>query len=69
MGRPTTKADLMTAATNNYKKLNVLVSGLTEKELSTVFDFANDENGYMQIKRKMRNPLFQNRTTGKHTVI
>lgn len=43
MGRPTTKADLMTAATNNYKKLNVLVSGLTEKELSTVFDFANDE--------------------------
>lgn len=43
MGRPTTKADLMTAATDNYKKLNTLISELTEKELSTVFDFSGDE--------------------------
>lgn len=34
MGRPTTKTDLLTAAANNYEKLNILVSGLTEKELS-----------------------------------
>lgn len=43
MSRPTTKADLMTAATDNYKKLNTLISGLTEKELSTTFDFTDDE--------------------------
>lgn len=43
MGRPTTKADLLTAATANYEKLNDFVTGLTEKELSTEFDFAGDE--------------------------
>ena len=53
MGRPTTKADLMTAATNNYKKLNVLVSGLTEKELSTVFDFANDEKNVCRLSYEL----------------
>ena len=44
MGRPTTKADLQTAAANRYEQLNALISGLTEKELSTVFDFTGDEN-------------------------
>lgn len=43
MGRPTTKTDLLTAAAANYEKLNTLVSGLTEKELSTPFDFSGDE--------------------------
>lgn len=43
MSRPTTKSDLITAASDNYKKLNTLISGLTEKELSTIFDFAGDE--------------------------
>lgn len=43
MARPTTKAGLMLAATNNYQKLNTLISELTEKELSTDFDFAEDE--------------------------
>lgn len=43
MGRPTTKADLFTAATDNYEKMNAFISGLTEKELSTPFDFAGDE--------------------------
>lgn len=34
----------MIAATNsNYKKLNVLISELTEKELSTAFDFTADD--------------------------
>ena len=42
MGRPTTKTDLLTAATANYEKLNALISELTEKELSTPFDFSND---------------------------
>lgn len=43
MGRPTTKTDLLTAAATNYEKLNTLISGLTEKELSTTFDFSGDE--------------------------
>ena len=43
MGRPTTKTDLLTAAIANYEKLNSLISGLTEKELSTSFDFSSDE--------------------------
>ena len=43
MGRPTTKTDLLTAAATNYEKLNALIGGLTEKELSTPFDFSDDE--------------------------
>ena len=43
MGRPTTKTDLMIVAANNYEKMNALISGLTEKELSTPFDFTSDE--------------------------
>lgn len=43
MSRPTTKAELMTAAAGNYKNLNALISGLTEQELSTAFDFSADE--------------------------
>lgn len=43
MGRPAAKAELMTAAAGNYQKLNALISQLTEKELSTPFDFAGDE--------------------------
>lgn len=43
MSRPTTKTDLIIAATNNYKKLSTLASELTEKELSTIFDFTKDE--------------------------
>ncbi len=43
MGRPTTKTALLTAATANYEKLNALVSGLTEQELRTPFDFSGDE--------------------------
>lgn len=43
MPRPTTKSDLLNAATENYEKLNTLISELTEKELSTPFDFSGDE--------------------------
>ena len=44
MGRPTTKADLMTAANDNYQKLNTLIAGLTTKELTTNFHFPDDGN-------------------------
>ncbi len=43
MGRPTTKTDLLAAAAVNYEKMNALISGLTEKEGSTPFDFSRDE--------------------------
>ena len=43
MGRPATNTDLLTAAAANYEKLNTLISGLTEQELSTPFDFSGDE--------------------------
>ena len=42
MGRPKTKTDLLTAAAANYEKLNTIISELTEKELSTPFDFSAD---------------------------
>ena len=40
MARPTTKADLLTAAAENYEKLNEMIAGLTEEELNTPFDFS-----------------------------
>lgn len=42
MSRPTTKADLLTAAETNYEKLNALIAGLTDQELKTPFDFSGD---------------------------
>lgn len=43
MGRPTTKNDLLSAADQNYEKLNLLIDSLTETELSTPFHFEGDE--------------------------
>ena len=43
MPRPTTKNDLMIAATENYEKLNLFISKMTEEELNTPFDFSKDE--------------------------
>lgn len=42
MSRSTSKTDLMNTAQTNYKKLNELIESLTEKELSTAFDFSED---------------------------
>lgn len=39
MGRPTSKSDLIIAATESYEELNKLISSLTEKELFTLFQF------------------------------
>lgn len=43
MGRPATKSDLLNAAAGNFEKMKVLISSLTEKELSTPLDFSGDE--------------------------
>lgn len=43
MSRPKTKNDFMIAAKDNYEKLNLLISKLTDEELNTDFDFSKDE--------------------------
>lgn len=42
MSRPTTKIDVINAAADNWKKMNTIIASLTEKELSTFFDFSKD---------------------------
>ena len=39
MARPTSKTDLLTAATQNYEEMNAFIAAMTDKELSTPFDF------------------------------
>ena len=41
MPRPRNKEDLLKAAKENYETLTALIEGLSEKELSTPFDFSN----------------------------
>ena len=43
MPRPTTKNDLLTAAKENYEKLNLSILQMTGEELNTAFDFSKDE--------------------------
>lgn len=43
MGRPTSKAELIAAAEQNYVKMNSLIASMTESELSVPFDFSADE--------------------------
>jgi len=41
MARATSKPDLLDAAQQNYEKLQLLIDGLSEKELNTEFDFSD----------------------------
>lgn len=43
MARPRNKEDLQKAAAENFEKLNDLIDSLTEKEMSTPFDFSANE--------------------------
>ena len=43
MPRPTTKNDLIIAAKENYEKLDLVISKMTEEELHTPFDFSKEE--------------------------
>ena len=45
MPRPTTKNDLMTAAKENYEKLNLLISKMTEEELNLLDYFSRVKIG------------------------
>ena len=42
MPRPRNKEDLLFAAEENFKKLNTLIDSLSEKEMTTPFDFSAD---------------------------
>ena len=39
MSRPTSKSELINAASDNYAELNALIASMTERELSTPFSF------------------------------
>lgn len=39
MGRPTSKVDLLRAATAGYEEMNKFIASMTEKELATPFAF------------------------------
>ena len=43
MVRPQTKENLMIVAKENFEKLNTLISKMSDKELTTPFDFSKDE--------------------------
>ena len=43
MVRPKTKENLTIAAKENFEKLNTLISRMSDKELTTPFDFSKDE--------------------------
>ena len=43
MARPQTKENLMIAAKENFEKLNTLILKMSDKELTTPFDFSKDE--------------------------
>ena len=62
MPRPTTKNDLMIVAKENYEKLNLFISKMTEEELNTPFDFSKDE------KKKELLDRLQKRKTKKYVL-
>ena len=43
MVRPQTKENLIIAAKENFEKLNTLISKMSDRELTTPFDFSKDE--------------------------
>ena len=43
MARPQTKEGLLIAAKENFEKLNTLISKMSDKELTTPFDFSKNE--------------------------
>lgn len=54
MVRPTSKTELLSAATQQYAKLQSLISQLTEEELKTPFDFSKDEKRKRRIGRGIK---------------
>ncbi len=58
MGRPTTKADLIETANTNYQELNAFILSLTEKELTTPFEFGQEKKeAHWQRDKNLRDIL------------
>lgn len=59
MGRPTTKSDLIEAATQSYGELNALISSLNQKEMATPFDFTgqNKKEAHWERDKNLRDVL------------
>lgn len=55
MARPTSKADLLSAATERFEELNALINGLSGQELNTPFDFSQDAKKKEAHWRRDRN--------------
>ena len=58
--RATTKSDLLNAAQNQYRQLNLLISNLSNTELLTPFDFSKDERkkeAHWQRDKNLRDVL------------
>ncbi len=57
MGRPVTKSELLSAAAENYEEMNKMISSMTEKELSTPFDFPGKKEAHWTRDRNVRDIL------------
>lgn len=60
MGRPTTKQDLLEAASSNYETLMAFIDSMTEKELSTPFNFegeASKKEAHWKRDKNLRDVL------------
>ena len=60
MARPQTKEDLLIAAKENFEKLNTLISKMSDRELTTRFDFSKDEKkkeAYWKRDKNLRDVL------------
>lgn len=57
MGRPVTKSELLTAAEENFEKLNEWIASLTERELTTPFDFPDKKEAHWKRDRNVRDIL------------
>ena len=59
MSRPATKADLISSATENYEEMNRLIDSLSEKELSTPFEFdEKKKEAHWKRDKNLRDVLY-----------
>lgn len=57
MGRPVTKSELLNAAEENYGKMKEMISSMSEKELSTPFDFPGKKEAHWKRDSNVRDIL------------
>lgn len=59
MSRPTNKTELLSAAQDNFRKLNDFIDSMTEAELNTTFDFStlNKKEAHWSRDKNLRDVL------------